>query len=534
MDKKQKRNFWLAFLYSIMAMIVTIIPVQITAIVLNNLLGEPNTIFGFPVTVNLSIAKLILVGICLTVGVRLVFNFFTNRKTWIIAQGIAYNVREVAFSWALTPRKNLDLKIPTGDVIHRVNTATDKTKVLVENFLCLFAPCFMTGVFALVIAFFVNVYCGLILLAAVILSLLLVTWRKMAETKLVHLHELQLSKNSDYIVNTLQNLILVHLFTNRNKEKLAFGDKNDKAMHIFKKHSWVWSTYWFFAEIVKVVTVLGILSVAAFSNDVIAIGSIYLLLNFTGLVFEPIQMLGWQVGEAIHNGIALNRVKELKPNENDMLKEIVFDEPIDKIELKNIVVKHESSTEIKNINLTLEKNKVVVLKGISGTGKTTTLRVLCGITEKQSGEIILNDKTHVENTFGLLDRISVVMQGELILNRSVYENVFYAENLKDEQYQKDIIDKLKITDIIGREYTETQGIETSNQLSGGEKKRVAVARSLIKTADAYIFDEPTNELDNANAKIVIELIKSLKKNAMVFVISHDERIYNSADILIEK
>ena len=70
-------------------------------------------------------------------------------------------------------------------------------------------------------------------------------------------------------------------------------------------------------------------------------------------------------------------------------------------------------------------------------------------------------------------------------------------------------------------------------MSGGEKKRISIARGLLREAKIYIFDEPTNDLDNKNAQNVIKQINKLKKNAIVIVVSHDERVMKKADQLIE-
>ena len=537
-DKRQRRGFILAILYSFMSILTTTVPVIITGLVISKLLGEQTQIFGFNVNISWSIGEIIAYGFLLLVGVRVIYNLHTSRQIWIISEDITFNIRDVAFKWALIPRKNLDLKMPVGDIVHRVNTASDNTRTMVEHFLTALMPALTVGVFALFVAFLINVYCGLIISGAIIIIVILVIWRKTMEAKLITLQETQLSKNGSYIVNTLQNLSLVHLFMNQNKEKLVYADKNQKYMQLYRRHSWIWSTYWLFAEIVKVGTVLGILAVAAFSPDLITVGSVYILMVFTGFVFEPIQTLGWFVGETIQEGVALKRLKELKPDPADVLgtdaKVQLSGQPLDKIELKNVSVDFAGEKKIDKINLTLEKHKVVILKGVSGKGKTTTMRVLCGITEKSGGEIIVNDKIRVLNMFGLVERMSVVMQGELILNRSVAENIFYAENLRDEQYRADVTEKMHITEIAARTHNEIGGQETANQLSGGEKKRIAVARALVKDAELYIFDEPTNELDNENAETVIGLIRELKKHAMVFVISHDSRTYKCADVLIEK
>ena len=84
-----------------------------------------------------------------------------------------------------------------------------------------------------------------------------------------------------------------------------------------------------------------------------------------------------------------------------------------------------------------------------------------------------------------------------------------------------------VSDIIASNVDKVEGLERT--LSGGEKKRINLARAFIKPADLYILDEPTNELDKKNVDIVLKILKQLKKRAIVVVISHDARVIEISD-----
>ena len=93
--------------------------------------------------------------------------------------------------------------------------------------------------------------------------------------------------------------------------------------------------------------------------------------------------------------------------------------------------------------------------------------------------------------------------------------------------------KLSMEKIMARKYDESVDQNFENQLSGGEKKRIGISRALLKDADVYIFDEPTNDLDSKNANYILEEIQSLKQNAIVIVVSHDDRVIDKADRLVK-
>lgn len=121
-----------------------------------------------------------------------------------------------------------------------------------------------------------------------------------------------------------------------------------------------------------------------------------------------------------------------------------------------------------------------------------------------------------------------LFQDSLLFDRSLKENIAYPDDNLNEKAEE-LIDKFNIKKIINR------NVQTSikNILSGGEKKRVDLIRTLSKDKDIYLFDEPTNELDGENVKIALEEIRNVvNKNKIVILISHDDRCFEIADEII--
>ena len=172
------------------------------------------------------------------------------------------------------------------------------------------------------------------------------------------------------------------------------------------------------------------------------------------------------------------------------------------------------------------------MTGESGCGKSTLIKVICGLCEKNSGDIVINGSKKLDSGYTAVENMSVAMQSAYIFNRDVKLNVLYPDGVENENFKK-VINELSLTGVVGRKYDDAEEQTLENMLSGGEKKRIGLSRTLIKKADVYIFDEPTNDLDNSNAKKVIQSIEKLKKDAIVIVVSHDDRVKKIADRLIE-
>jgi ABC-type transport system involved in cytochrome bd biosynthesis fused ATPase/permease subunit len=268
-------------------------------------------------------------------------------------------------------------------------------------------------------------------------------------------------------------------------------------------------------------------------SGIISASSIVLIISYVEKVFAPIQDFGWFLNVSTQLMSKINRLEELRPNSKNIIdtSKDNYIKPIEKITLKNVTVTNDDDTVIENINYTLEKGKLTIITGESGGGKTTSLRALVGIAERDCGEIILNDEYSVHSMYSFIDRFAIVMQSPFIFNRDVKDNVYYPE-VESTPYSRQVISDLSMDKIIVKKYNEESEQEMELKLSGGEKKRICVLRGLLQDREVYVFDEPTNELDAHNTEIVLEYINKLKEKAIVMVVTHDKRMIDKADKIV--
>ncbi len=172
---------------------------------------------------------------------------------------------------------------------------------------------------------------------------------------------------------------------------------------------------------------------------------------------------------------------------------------------KNVVKKFGETTAVDNINFQVEDKEFLVLVGPSGCGKTTALRLLAGLEEITSGEVLIGDR--VVNEIAPKDRdIAMVFQSyALYPHLSVFENMAFGLRLK--KTPKDEINRrvnqaaevLGITDLLQRK---------PRQLSGGQRQRVAVGRAIVREPKVFLFDEPLSNLD---AKLRVQMRAEISK-----------------------
>ena len=201
---------------------------------------------------------------------------------------------------------------------------------------------------------------------------------------------------------------------------------------------------------------------------------------------------------------------------------------------KNIYKRYGSLEVLRGVNLEISKGEVVAIVGPSGCGKSTLLHILGSLDKADMGEIVINNKALSLLSGNKLaafrnKHIGFVFQFHHLLPEfTALENVcipgWLAGRNKNEVKEK-AEGLLKILGLVNRNGNKP------NQLSGGEQQRVAVARALINNPDIVFADEPTGNLDSANAQELHELFFDLRKqfNQTFLIVTHNEELSQLSD-----
>lgn len=182
---------------------------------------------------------------------------------------------------------------------------------------------------------------------------------------------------------------------------------------------------------------------------------------------------------------------------------------------------------LKDINLQIDEESIITIKGPSGSGKSTLLSIIGTLDNADSGELLINGISIPENTN--IDKlrnksIGFVFQfHNLISELTLEENVSLPKMIAKEQLDKDeLIELFEYFDLKDRMNS------FPNDLSGGEKQRVAVMRAVINNPSIIIADEPTGNLDKENALKMMSLFQKLntEKKLTIIIATHDEDVFN--------
>lgn len=292
---------------------------------------------------------------------------------------------------------------------------------------------------------------------------------------------------------------------------------------------------------------------AAITNGVILLFSVAVLLTsialyrdnrigFEGVLLATIAMMGSfgpvvalaNLGNTLQQTFAAgNRVMDIL-DESPEVEEVTDgqDTQFDGLKCENVNFSYGSEPILRDMSLTVSKNKVIGITGRSGSGKSTLLKLMMRFWDVEGGKIrISGTDIRQINTSSLRGMESFVTQETYLFHDSIEENIRLAKSSATHEEIEAACKKASVHDFI---MTLPQGYDTpvgelGNTLSGGEKQRIGLARAFLHDADLILLDEPTSNLDSLNEGVILKSINEERGNKTVVLVSHRASTMKIAD-----
>lgn len=202
------------------------------------------------------------------------------------------------------------------------------------------------------------------------------------------------------------------------------------------------------------------------------------------------------------------------------------------IEISNLCKKYGNITAVDDLSFKVKEGELFAFLGVNGAGKSTTINIMCGELEMDSGKIIIDELDLKKSSHLIKNRIGVVFQNSVLdQTLSVYDNLktkaalygIYDKEFKERL--EEVSRLLEFKDILKRNI---------RNLSGGQKRRIDIARALIHNPKILILDEPTTGLDPQTRKMLWDCISTLRKreNMTVFLTTHYMEEAADADYVV--
>lgn len=189
------------------------------------------------------------------------------------------------------------------------------------------------------------------------------------------------------------------------------------------------------------------------------------------------------------------------------------------LEIKHLYKSFDKLDILKDINLDVNEGDVVVIIGPSGSGKSTLLRCINKLETLTKGNVLLDGK-NIDDSLEFHKKIGMVFQSfNLFENLTVLDNITLAPIKTKALSEIDAVKRAK--ELLKMINLESKINEYPRSLSGGEKQRVAIVRSLIMSPEIMLFDEPTSALDPEMIGEVLSLMKTLSSNMTMVIVTHE-------------
>ena len=206
-------------------------------------------------------------------------------------------------------------------------------------------------------------------------------------------------------------------------------------------------------------------------------------------------------------------------------------EKINSILIKKIGFSFEGKKILDQFSLKIQIGKLILLKGESGSGKSTLANLVSGILIPDHGSIYYcsDNESYISTNFKV--KVGYVTQDVHLFRGTIRENLINDRNV-DEKIIRDVLNKVGAIDFI----EDLGGLdgelkEMGRSLSGGQKRRIGIARALLLNADLLILDEITAGLDSENIKKINELVEEISADQMIIMISHDSYVPSVSEVI---
>jgi ATP-binding cassette subfamily B protein len=267
-------------------------------------------------------------------------------------------------------------------------------------------------------------------------------------------------------------------------------------------------------------------------------GVLIVFLFYLGKMYKPMRDLSKMTNTVSKAAISFERIQEVLESESRVrdLPTAGHAPPFEgRIEFDRVSFSYGSDIQIlQDVSLRIEPGQVAAIVGPSGTGKTTIASLIPRFFDPQSGQVKLDGIDVREFTLkSLRDQISFVLQDTLLFRGTIWENIAYGRPDAPPEDTIQAAERANAHDFIVNMplgYGTMVG-ERGVTLSGGQRRRIAIARAIVRNSPILILDEPTAGLDAASERAVVEALDRLMKGRTTLIIAHHLDTIRHADVI---
>jgi len=490
----------------------------------------------------LSVPLMLLVGYG---AFRILTALFNELRIAIFAPVEQQSMRVVAIQ-VFSHLQNLSLRFHLDRRTGGLSRAVDRGVKAIETFLWFtvssFFPAFLELLFVTIAMwFFYDWLYALVSFLTIMLyigfTFLFTEWRTRIQRQL---NDLDSQANSRSI-DALLNYETVKYFTNERHEITQFEklSRGYESWATKSKYSLAILNFGQSAVIAVGLTIIMLMAANDVVNHHLTVGDFVMVNTYLLQAFLPLGFIGFAYREtkrAIVDMDEMFKLLDQDPEVQDRPKAKKYDFKGGEIEFRNVNFAYNPERQILyDISFRIPPGKTLAIVGESGSGKSTIARLLFRFYDVSSGEISI-DGQNVKNIkqSSLRAAIGIVPQDTVLFNDTIYYNIAYGNTKakpKDVESAAEFAQIHKFIKLLPDGYQTVVG-ERGLKLSGGEKQRVAIARTLLKRPHIFVFDEATSALDTHTEKEIQKCLNSISTHHTTVIVAHRLSTITHADEIL--
>ncbi len=478
---------------------------------------------------DLSLSPFITIGILVLLLsiARGLFSFLHVYQGEKMGQSLAFSLRKDYFNKLQKLSFNYHDSVHTGDLITKGIIDIEGCRMFINTGVLriLFLSIFITTGAVLVLN--VDIFLGILALSFVPFIAIISSYARLTLRKNWYRLQEQLGVLTRVMDENLSGVRLVRSFMKQKYEM----EKYSVASLVVKKMTFRQITVRSFSISLNSFVFLISMSLVVYFGAVsvlenrITLGELTSLIAFMSILQGPVRQIGMLVNSFARASATSSRLFEVIDKEEDVknIEGKRFNEPVEKLEVKNLCFSYGENQVLKNIEFEANPKHSIGIVGPPGAGKTTLSRLLPRFYNPESGSIFINGiDISTLDLSDLRKSINLVDQDNFLFSDTFYENVRYG----NPNAKKDLVDwstnKAQIYKHIDElpDKFDTLIGERGVQLSGGQRQRLSVSRTLLFQSKVVIFDDSTSAIDTETEKRIRDEMVSLGNGITLIVIAH--------------
>ena len=431
---------------------------------------------------------------------------------------------------------------PSGKIRKIIDDNASQTHKIVAHLIPDNAQAFLTPILAILLGFIISIKIGLVLLVLTILGGFILS-SMMGEKEFMKIYQESLANLSAETVEYVRGMQVVKVFGASVESFKALYS----AIKNYSKYAYEYSLSCRRPYVIYQLLFFGIIAILLpptvyaldkFNDMNSILVEILMIMFLSGVLFVSFMRIMW-VGMYIFQGnYAVDTLEALYDDmQKDKINHGKFEEFKNfDIEFDDVSFGYSDKMVIENLSFRLEEGKIYALVGSSGSGKSTIAKLISGFYNVDKGNIKIGGIPLSEySKEAIIKNISFVFQEAKLFKTSIYENVALAK--KDAAYEE-VMQAMRLAgcESIIEKFADAENTVIGSKgvyLSGGEKQRIAIARSILKDSNIIIMDEASASIDPDNEYELQKAFKNLMKGKTVIMIAHRlSSIRNVDEILV--